>query len=78
MSTVFDEPDGLGRRVRLGAVPRRIVSLVPSQTELLADLGAEVVGLTRFCVHPAGWKAEKPIVGGTKNVRLDRVRDLAP
>ncbi|MEM7788561.1 MAG: helical backbone metal receptor [Bacteroidota bacterium] len=78
MSTVFDEPDGLGRRVRLGAVPRRIVSLVPSQTELLADLGAEVVGLTRVCVHPAGWKAEKPIVGGTKNVRLDRVRDLAP
>ena len=60
--------------------PRRIVSLVPSQTELLAALGldAEVVGLTRFCVHPAGWKDRKAIVGGTKDVRLDRVRALAP
>lgn len=58
----------------------RIVSLVPSQTELLADLGldAEVVGLTRFCVHPAGWKASKKIVGGTKNVDVERVRALRP
>ena len=60
--------------------PRRIVSLVPSQTELLADLGldAEVVGVTRFCVHPSGWKASKQIVGGTKNVRVDRVEALRP
>ena len=58
----------------------RIVSLVPSQTELLADLGLdeEVVGLTRFCVHPAGWKARKTIVGGTKDVRVDRVLALDP
>ncbi|PAP78878.1 hypothetical protein BSZ37_19870 [Rubrivirga marina] len=57
-----------------------MVSLVPSQTELLADLGldAEVVGLTRFCVHPEGWNERKQIVGGTKNVRVDRVRELAP
>lgn len=76
----FDEPDALGRRVHLDDPPRRIVSLVPSQTELLADLGldAEVVGLTRFCVHPASWKGCKAIVGGTKAVRPDRVRDLAP
>ena len=72
--------DGLGRAVRLDAPPRRIVSLVPSQTELLADLGldAEVVGLTRFCVHPDGWKARKAIVGGTKNVDAEKVRQLAP
>ena len=64
----------------MAAPPRRIVSLVPSQTELLADLGldAEVVGLTRFCVHPAGWKAARTIVGGTKNVDVERVRGLAP
>lgn len=76
----LETTDALGRPVRLEAPPRRIVSLVPSQTELLADLGldAEVVGLTRFCVHPAGWKDRKPIVGGTKNVRVDRVRDLRP
>jgi len=59
---------------------KRIVSLVPSLTELLADLGLdeEVVGLTRFCVHPSGWKARKQIVGGTKNVRADRVLALEP
>lgn len=58
----------------------RIVSLVPSITELLADLGLDdsVVGLTRFCVRPVGWKARKTIVGGTKNVDVDRVARLAP
>jgi ABC-type Fe3+-hydroxamate transport system substrate-binding protein len=72
--------DARGRRIALPAPPQRIVSLVPSQTELLADLGLddEVVGLTRFCVHPAGWKDRKQIVGGTKNVSLERVRALAP
>ena len=72
--------DARGRTLALAAPPRRIVSLVPSQTELLADLGldAEVVGLTRFCVHPAGWKAAKQIVGGTKNVNVERVAALAP
>lgn len=60
--------------------PRRLVSLVPSLTETLAALGldAETVGLTRFCVHPPGWKARKRIVGGTKTVDVERVRALAP
>lgn len=59
---------------------RRIVSLVPSQTELLYDLGldSEVVGITRFCVHPGSWQHTKTIVGGTKNVRLDVVDGLKP
>ena len=72
--------DARGRRLTLDATPRRIVSLVPSQTELLADLGldAEVVGLTRFCVHPMGWKEQKHIVGGTKNVNDERVAALTP
>jgi ABC-type Fe3+-hydroxamate transport system substrate-binding protein len=76
----YDGTDALGRTVRLDERPQRIVSLVPSQTELLADLGLddEVVGLTRFCVHPDGWKARKPIVGGTKNVDVERVRALRP
>jgi ABC-type Fe3+-hydroxamate transport system substrate-binding protein len=58
----------------------RIVSLVPSITELLADLGLDdqVVGLTRFCELPEGWKRRKPIVGGTKNVDVERVRALRP
>lgn len=59
---------------------RRIVSLVPSQTELLYDLGldSEVVGITKFCVHPKHWKETKTIVGGTKNVDLDVVDSLKP
>lgn len=59
---------------------RRIVSLVPSQTELLYDLGLdhEVVGITKFCVHPEHWTGTKTIVGGTKNVNLELVGSLKP
>ena len=60
--------------------PRRIVSLVPSQTELLADLGleAEVVGITKFCVHPEKWFREKPRVGGTKTLNFEKIKALNP
>jgi ABC-type Fe3+-hydroxamate transport system substrate-binding protein len=73
--------DQLGRRVELIAYPpKRIISLVPSQTELLADLGLEdrVVGITKFCVHPSSWRKEKTIIGGTKQLHLDRIRELKP
>lgn len=58
----------------------RIVSLVPSITELLFDLGLgpRVVGRTTFCVHPRPRIDAVPRVGGTKTVRLDRLRRLAP
>lgn len=60
--------------------PPRIVSLVPSITELLCDLGlaAELVGRTGFCIHP--WETVRtiPKVGGTKDVLLERVRSLHP
>ena len=58
----------------------RIVSLVPSQTELLYDLGLEdnIVGITKFCVHPVHFKATKTIVGGTKNVKFDKIKSLQP
>lgn len=60
--------------------PKRIVSLVPSQTELLVDLGLseQLVGITKFCVHPALLRREKTIVGGTKNVKHDVVAALKP
>lgn len=60
--------------------PKRIVSLVPSQTELLYDLGLEdcIVGLTKFCVHPSRAKQTKEIVGGTKNIKLEKIRNLNP
>jgi ABC-type Fe3+-hydroxamate transport system substrate-binding protein len=59
---------------------QRIVSLVPSQTELLYSLGLEqeVVGITKFCVHPTHWRKEKTIVGGTKNFHFERIEALSP
>ena len=61
-------------------VPKRIISLVPSLTEYLHSLGLneQVLGLTKFCVHPEGWKREKHIVGGTKNLRMQTIRSLNP
>jgi len=60
--------------------PKSIVSLVPSLTELLFDLGLgeNVVGRTRFCIHPKDKVQDVPIVGGTKNPRLDKIRELQP
>lgn len=65
---------------QLDYLPRRIVSLVPSQTELLYHLQLEeqVVGITKFCVHPSHWKKTKTIVGGTKNIQLETVQRLDP
>jgi ABC-type Fe3+-hydroxamate transport system substrate-binding protein len=72
--------DARDREIVLDRPPRRIVSLVPSQTELLAYLGLDdtVAGITRFCERPSHWRSEKTIVGGTKEVDVDRVADLAP
>jgi iron complex transport system substrate-binding protein len=60
--------------------PKRIISLVPSQTELLFDLGLEgqIVGITKFCVHPFHLKSTKTIIGGTKNVKFDKIKALQP
>ncbi|WP_262987293.1 ABC transporter substrate-binding protein [Lishizhenia tianjinensis] len=68
------------RTIRLGQVPERIVSLVPSQTELLYDLGLgdRVVGITKFCIHPEEWFRNKTRIGGTKNVNLEKVKALQP
>ncbi|MNX93553.1 Vitamin B12-binding protein precursor [compost metagenome] len=72
--------DMMGQELRLEGIPRRIVSLVPSQTELLYDLGLEeeVVGITKFCIHPEAWFRAKARVGGTKTVHFDRVQALQP
>ena len=64
----------------LNYIPKRIISLVPSQTELLSDLGLEdeTVGITKFCVHPPGWFKTKEKIGGTKTVNIDKVLKLQP
>lgn len=61
-------------------MPLRIVSLVPSKTELLYDLGLrdEVVGITKFCVHPDEWYKSKARVGGTKTADIEKIKSLAP
>jgi ABC-type Fe3+-hydroxamate transport system substrate-binding protein len=54
----------------------RVVSLVPSWTETLIEAGVEIVGRTRFCVHPGAAVHSVPVVGGTKNLNRDRLMQL--
>lgn len=72
--------DQMGRTVSLENSPKRIISLVPSQTEFLYDLGLqdELVGITKFCVHPKLWYRSKTRVGGTKQYHFDRIAALQP
>lgn len=72
--------DQLNRKLEIEGLPQRIVSLVPSQTELLVDLGLHdrLVGVTKFCVHPTDLRTKKEVVGGTKQVHIDKIRKLAP
>ncbi len=70
----------LSSPVQLPYIPRRIISLVPSQSELLHYLGLEkeTVAITKFCVHPRSWFKNKICIGGTKSVNMDKIRSLRP
>ena len=70
--------DVLGREHDFSSPPRRVVSLVPSLTETLFDIGAgeAVVGVTDFCIFPPD--LDRPRLGGTKNPRVEAIRSLAP
>jgi ABC-type Fe3+-hydroxamate transport system substrate-binding protein len=72
--------DQLGDPIHILSSPKRIISLVPSQTELLfsLELQNEVVGITKFCVHPSHWKKSKTIIGGTKSFHYDVIDSLQP
>jgi len=72
--------DQMGSPVSFSFPPKRIISLVPSQTELLFDLGLEkeVIGITKFCVHPPNWQREKYTIGGTKNIKVGEIIKLDP
>lgn len=61
-------------------MPKKIISLVPSQTELLFDLGLEneIVGLTKFCIYPKEKVKSKTVIGGTKKFRFDVINQLHP
>lgn len=77
MATFYDQ---IGQEHHFESTPKRIVSLVPSQTELLFDLGLEerIVGITKFCVHPYHLKSTKKSVGGTKKVHFEKIKILQP
>ncbi|HEX4374812.1 MAG TPA: helical backbone metal receptor [Puia sp.] len=72
--------DQLGRTISLQNFPKRIISIVPSQTELLYDLelDEEIIGITKFCVHPEKWFRNKIRVGGTKQLNLKIIHELNP
>lgn len=68
------------RLISVSYPPKRIISLVPSQTELLFDLGLneEVIGITKFCIHPQEKFKSTIKVGGTKNLDLNKIHELKP
>ena len=78
---IFTHKDQLGREIKINTnSPPRIISLVPSQTELLFDLGLdeEIVGITKFCIHPKEKVALKTKIGGTKNLNIEKIKSLRP
>lgn len=72
--------DQLGNVIELSSPPKRLISLVPSQTELLFHLGLdeEIVGITRYCIHPKDKVAGKTKIGGTKRFDIEKIKSLKP
>ncbi len=72
--------DQMLRQINLTHTPRRIISVVPSQSEFLFDLGLqeEVIGITKFCIHPNSWYRSKTRIGGTKTLNLEKIAALRP
>ncbi len=68
------------RKVQIENFPKRIISTVPSQTELLIDLGLSdcIVGRTKFCIHPKDVVPTISKIGGTKKLKIDKIIDLNP
>lgn len=78
MNDLLTVNDQMNREVTFSFPPKRIISLVPSQTEFLLDIGAPVIGRTKFCVHPSEKVQAIDVVGGTKKFRFDKIRELNP
>jgi ABC-type Fe3+-hydroxamate transport system substrate-binding protein len=75
-----DYIDQTKRTISIASPPKRIISLVPSQTELLYSLGLneEVVGITKFCIHPTEWFHTKTRIGGTRMLNMEAIPELQP
>lgn len=72
--------DQMNRLVTIKNIPRKIISLVPSQSELLYDLGLihRLSGVTKYCDHPILLKNEVALIGGTKKLDLQKIEAIAP
>lgn len=72
--------DDLGRIIRVNFPPQRIISFVPSITELLFDLNLddEIIGITDYCIHPVNKVGKKEKIGGTKNIKIAKVFQMQP
>ncbi len=72
--------DQLKRKVSLDRIPQRIISIVPSQTELLfyLGLGDNIIGVTKFCTHPHNQTKHTTKIGGTKQLNIELIRELQP
>ena len=72
--------DQLNRVIEFNFPPKRIISLVPSQSELLWHLGLheELIGITKFCVHPDEMFRSVKRIGGTKTIKIDEIKKLKP
>ncbi len=78
--TIKTFKDQLNRTIKINFPPKRIISLVPSQSELLFDLGLtdEIVGITKFCIHPKDKFKSTTKIGGTKKLNIQKIIDLKP
>ncbi len=72
--------DQLQQTFTFNQFPKRIISIVPSQTELIWDLGIrdELVGITKFCIHPTNMHQTIAHVGGTKTLNIELIKSLQP
>lgn len=70
----------MGRTMTIPANPKRVISIVPSQSEFLWDIGLadSLVGITKFCIHPDEMFRSVPHVGGTKKLNIGKIRSLQP
>lgn len=75
---MMEVTDQMGNKLVFAKTPKRIISLVPSQTELLYDLGLTPIGQTVFCIHPADKFKSATKIGGTKKLQLNKIIDLKP
>lgn len=80
MNTFQKVKDQMNFEVELPVQPKRVISLVPSQTELLFEMGLKevLVGRTKFCIHPSDKVTAVEVIGGTKKFNFEKIDQLCP